>query len=347
MTSVPTDIRAVARALVAPGTGILAIDESAGTCNKRFASLQIPETIEMRRAYRELLLTATGLGSYVSGAILYDETLAQRTAGGVPFLDVMDQAGILPGIKVDLGTTPLRSGSAEKVTEGLDGLAERAHAYRKRGARFAKWRAVVTIGAEIPSRGCLEANLQALARYARICQDADLVPIVEPEVLMDGDHSLERCDAVTEETLHVLFAALAAQRVALDAIILKPAMVIPGERAPHQVDVETVAAATVDCLRRTVPAAVAGIAFLSGGQSAVRATEHLAAINRSPLSKPWPLTFSYGRALQQPALDHWRGKPERVAEAQRRLIDRTRCNAAAARGTYEPSMETGAPTSRA
>ena len=340
MPELPTTLRAVADALVAPGRGILAIDESVATCNKRFAALAIAQTEDMRRAYRELLLAAPGLNAFVSGVILYDETLRQSTAGGFPFVRLLDERNILAGIKVDTGTVPLTANGAEKVTEGLDGLARRVGEYRELGARFAKWRAVITIGDGIPTRDCLEANAFALARYARICQDGGLVPIVEPEVLMDGAHSLERCDAVTEAALRTVFDALATHGVALDAIVLKPSMVIAGAESAEQSSVDAVAVATVQCLRRTVPAAVAGIAFLSGGQSDVRATENLNAMNRLGLSKPWPLTFSYGRALQQAALDHWRGIDARAEEAQRRLLLRARCNAAAATGSYEPAMET-------
>lgn len=340
MTTLPTTLPDVARAMVAPGKGVLAIDESSGTCNKRFAALGIAETVEMRRAYRELLITTPGLSEFVSGLILYDETLHQSTADGVPFVHYMEDAGILPGIKVDTGTVALGTAPGEKITEGLDGLAKRVEAYRAAGARFAKWRAVITIGDGMPTRGCLEANAAALARYARVCQDGDLVPIVEPEVLMDGAHSLERCDAVTDETLRIVFAALASLGVAYDSMVLKPSMVIAGADAPEQPGVGAVASATVECLRRTVPAAVAGIAFLSGGQNDVLATEHLDAMNRLGVSKPWPLTFSYGRALQQPALDHWRGAEARAGEAQRRLLQRARCNGAAARGAYDPALET-------
>ncbi|GAC1408926.1 MAG: fructose-bisphosphate aldolase class I [Candidatus Velthaea sp.] len=334
-----TALRGVAKAMVSPGKGILAIDESSGTCNKRFAALGIPETPEMRRAYRELLLTGPDLEAHVSGAILYDETLQQSTSNGIPFVRAMEDAGILPGIKVDTGTIPYNGSTVEKITEGLDGLAKRVEKYRQAGARFAKWRAVITISGGLPSRGCMEANAFSLARYARICQDGDLVPIVEPEILMDGVHSLEQCDAVTEETLRVLFVSLAAQGVAFDEMILKPSMVIAGVDAPEQPGVAAVASATVECLRRTVPAAVAGIAFLSGGQNDVRATEHLDAMNRLPVSKPWPLTFSYGRALQQSALEHWRGREARVSEAQRRLLHRAACNGAAALGSYDAALE--------
>jgi fructose-bisphosphate aldolase class I len=340
MTTVPTVLAAVARAMVADGKGILAIDESTSTCNKRFAKLGIPETTEQRRAYRELLLTAPGIGEAISGAILYDETLRQSTADGEPFVAVMERAGILPGIKVDTGTVALAGAPDEKITEGLDGLAKRVGEYRGLGARFAKWRAVIAIADGLPTRRALEVNAQALARYARICQDGGLVPIVEPEVLMDGTHTLERCREVTEETLRIVFAALAEQCVSLEEMVLKPSMVIAGADAPEQPGVDVVAWETVATLRRTVPAAVAGIAFLSGGQDDVLATEHLDAMNRLPTAKPWPLTFSFGRALQQAALEHWRGAPERVAEAQQRLFLRARCNGAAARGTYTAAMET-------
>jgi fructose-bisphosphate aldolase, class I len=346
MTTVPTVLAAVARAMVADGKGILAIDESTSTCNKRFAKLGIPETVEMRRAYRELLLTAPGLGEAISGAILYDETLRQSTAAGEPFVAVMERAGILPGIKVDTGTVALAGSIDEKVTEGLDGLAKRVAEYRALGARFAKWRAVIAIGTAIPTRRALEANAHALARYARICQDGGIVPIVEPEVLMDGDHSLERCGEVTTETLRVVFAALEEQGVVLEEMVLKPSMVIAGADAGEQPGVDVVAWETVTTLRRTVPAAVAGVAFLSGGQDDVLATEHLDAMNRLPVTKPWPLTFSYGRALQQAALEHWRGAAERAAEAQQRLLLRARCNGAAARGAYAPAMESLAAAPR-
>ncbi|MBC5800544.1 MAG: fructose-bisphosphate aldolase class I [Candidatus Eremiobacteraeota bacterium] len=337
-----TTLAGIARSLVASGKGILAVDESTATCNKRFAKLGIAQTEEMRRSYRDLLLSAPGLAGFISGAILYDETLRQSTADGTPFVSVMESAGMLPGIKVDTGTVPLTGGSSEKITEGLDGLPARVAEYRRLGARFAKWRAVVTLGDGLPTQQCLEANAHALARYARLCQDGGLVPIVEPEVLMDGAHLLAECERVTEETLQRVFAALRLYGVALDAMILKPSMVIAGTDAAAQADGDEVARATVACLRRTVPAAVAGIAFLSGGQGDVRATEHLDAMNRLPVAKPWPLTFSYGRALQEPALEHWCGATDHVAEAQRRLVQRARCNAAAACGAYTPAMETEA-----
>lgn len=347
MTQGATTLRSIAAALVAPGKGIFAVDESSGTCNKRFVALGIPETVEARRAYRELLLTAPGLGQYISGAILYDETLRQETAESIPFVGALEAAGILPGIKVDTGTVALAGGAeGEKVTEGLDGLASRVATYRELGARFAKWRAVFTIWDGTPTRACLDANAHALARYARICQDGDLVPIVEPEILMDGAHSRERCEVISEATLRAVFAALDVHGVALDAMVLKPSMVLAGTDALVQPEVGAVAEATVACLRRTVPAAVAGIAFLSGGQSDVLATEHLDAMNRLDVSKPWPLTFSYGRALQRSALEHWRGVEAHVCEAQDRLLRRARCNAAAALGSYETALETGEETAR-
>lgn len=342
MAKTDVNLTAVAAAMVAPGKGILAIDESTGTCNKRFEALGIPPTAQARQAYRELLLTAPGLGEFVSGAILYDETIRQSAADGVPFVRAMERQGILPGIKVDTGTIALAGAPCEKITEGLDGLAKRVEEYRALGARFAKWRAVITIDDSMPTDRCIEANAHVLARYARTCQDGGLVPIVEPEVLMDGIHGIARCADVTERTLRMVFAQLAEARVQLEAMILKPSMVIAGSDCPAQSKAGVVATATVTCLRHTVPAAVAGIAFLSGGQDDIRATEHLNAMNRSSLSRPWPLTFSYGRALQAPALDFWRGSPERVSEAQRRLLHRARCNSAAALGTYDASLEAGA-----
>jgi fructose-bisphosphate aldolase class I len=333
-----------ARRLVGAGKGLLAMDESNGTCNKRFAAVGIAQTEERRRAYRELIVTTPGLGDSISGAILYDETIRQQTKDGTPFIKVLTAAGIIPGIKVDTGAKELAGRLREKITEGLDGLRDRLQEYSGMGARFAKWRAVITLGNDIPSRGCIAANAQALARYAALCQEAGIVPIVEPEVLMGGDHTLERCQEVTEETLHSVFSHLHKQNVMLEGVILKANMVLPGLSCPKQESVDDVAAATVQCLLRTVPAAVPGIAFLSGGQSAELASARLNAMNvlaRSPESRrlPWPLVFSFARAIQQPALEIWRGKEERVAAAQEALGHRARCNHAALQGEYSAAME--------
>jgi fructose-bisphosphate aldolase class I len=333
-----------ARLLVATGKGLLAMDESTGTCNKRFAALGIPQTEVMRRAYRELLVTTTGLAASISGAILFDETIRQRTSDGTLFIDVLTNAGIIPGIKVDTGATPLASWPGEKITEGLDGLRDRLKEYATMGARFAKWRAVITMGNALPSRACIVANAQALARYAALCQEAAIVPIVEPEVLMTGNHTLEQCRKVTEETLHIVFDHLHIQGVLLEAMILKPNMVLAGLDCPQQDSDDEVAAATVQCFRRTVPAAVAGIAFLSGGQSAQQASARLNAINilarSSDAHLPWPLTFSFGRAIQAPALDIWQGNAANAAAAQAMLLHRVQCDRAALKGEYSAAMET-------
>lgn len=324
--------------LVAPGGGILAIDESVATITSRLKALGVESTDESRRDYREALLSTPDLAQFIRGAILYDETLRQSTRDGVPFPKAMRQWDIVTGIKVDTGAKPLAGCPGETVTEGLDGLRERIAEYVEMGARFAKWRAVIRIGADLPSRTAIAVNAHALARYAALCQEGGLVPIVEPEVLMDGDHDIDQCEAATEETLRAVFNALAEQRVALDGIVLKPNMVIAGKKSPRQADVATVAEATLRCLRRCVPAAVRGIAFLSGGQSAVEATRHLNAMNaRGP--HPWALTFSYGRALQDPALAAWAGEDANVDRAQLLLLQRAACNAAAQGGTYTDEME--------
>ena len=329
-----------AQALVAGDRGLLAMDESTGTCNKRFARLGIPETADARRAYRDMIATTPGLGESISGAILYDETIRQQTLAGVPFAQALVDAGIVPGIKVDAGTKALAAHPGELVTEGLDGLRERLAEYASIGARFAKWRAVITIGDGIPSRGCTEANAHALARYAALCQEAGLVPIVEPEVLMDGDHSLERCADVTAETLLAVFRALSEQRVLLEGMLLKPNMALPGLAAADQGGVDQVADATVRCLLRTVPAAVPGIAFLSGGQSAELASARLNAMNlRFPGRLPWALAFSFARAIQQPALEIWRGVAANVPAAQHALRHRADCNRLARRGRYDPDTD--------
>lgn len=328
------------QALVADDKGLLAMDESNPTCHKRFAKLGIPQTVEARRAYREWIVTAPSLGESISGAILYDETIRQQTKDGTPFIEVLTGAGIIPGIKVDAGAKDLAGYPGEKVTEGLDGLRDRLAEYSRLGARFAKWRAVIAMSDGIPSRGCIAANAHALARYAALCQEAGLVPIVEPEVLMDGSHSLERCRRVTEEVLRTVFEHLYTQRVALEGMILKPNMVLPGLTCPTQESMDEVADATVECLLRAVPAAVPGIAFLSGGQSAELASARLNAMNvRFKSRAPWALAFSFARAIQQPALEIWRGQDANAKAAQQALIHRARCNRAARRGAYTAAME--------
>ena len=329
-----------ARALVADDKGLLAMDESNPTCNKRFAKLGIPQTEEARRAYRELIVTTPRLGESISGAILYDETIHQQKKDGTPFVKVIIDAGIIPGIKVDTGAKAMAGHPGEKITEGLDGLRDRLREYFQMGARFAKWRAVIALGNGIPSRGCIEANAQALARYAALCQEAGLVPVVEPEVLMAGEHILERCFEVTEEVLRTVFDHLYMQRVALEGVILKPNMVLPGLTCPKQETVDSVADATVRCLLRAVPAAVPGIAFLSGGQSGALASARLNAMNARFRSRlPWALAFSFARAIQQPALELWQGKEAHVLAAQQALYHRARFNRAARRGEYTAAME--------
>jgi fructose-bisphosphate aldolase class I len=329
-----------ARRLFADDKGLLAMDESNPTCNKRFARLNIPQTVEARRAYRELIVTTPGLGESISGVILYDETIRQHKQDGTPFLKILADAGILPGIKVDTGAKDLAAHPGEKITEGLDGLRERLKEYFQMGARFAKWRAVIAIGEGIPSRSGIEANAHALARYAALCQEAGLVPMVEPEVLMDGDHTLERCRQVTEEVLRNVFIQLGCQRVLLEGMILKPNMVLPGLACPTQESVDEVADTTMKTLWRTVPAAVPGIAFLSGGQSAELASARLNTLNlRFQTQLPWALGFSFARAIQQPALELWRGEAANVKAAQQALLHRARCNRAARRGEYTAAME--------
>jgi fructose-bisphosphate aldolase class I len=329
-----------ARAMVADDKGLLAMDESNPTCNKRFARLGIPQTEETRRAYRELIVTTPGLGECISGAILYDETIRQQTNSGTPFAEAVIEVGIIPGIKVDAGAKDMAGHPGEKVTEGLDGLRDRLAEYSQMGARFAKWRAVIAVGDCLPSRGCIEANAQALARYAALCQEAGLVPVVEPEVLMDGEHTLERCRDITEDVLRTVFHQLYVQRVMLEGMILKPNMVLPGLACPKQETVDEVADATVTCLLRAVPAAVPGIAFLSGGQPAELASARLNAMNvRFKSRLPWALAFSFARAIQQPALEIWLGRDTNVEAAQQALRHRARCNRAARRGEYSAAME--------
>ncbi|MCX7962510.1 MAG: fructose-bisphosphate aldolase class I [Burkholderiales bacterium] len=327
-----------AAAMVAKGKGILAADESSGTCESRFRAVGVPCTEENRRAYRGLLFTTPGIERFISGVILYDETIRQKTDDGVPFAEYLAGKGIVPGIKVDKGAKPLALCPGEKVTEGLDGLRERLAEYFKLGARFAKWRAVIAIGAGLPTHACLYANAHALARYAALCQEASIVPIIEPEVLLDGAHSVERCEEVTEATLRATYAALAAYNVAVEHVILKASMVVSGKDHPRQAGVEEVAERTVRVLKRTVPAAQPGIVFLSGGQSDIAATAHLNAM-AAMKGLPWPLTFSYSRALQNAALQTWRGEAANVAAAQKAFYHRAHMNALAAQGKWKPELE--------
>ncbi len=339
MTAV--SIASTAKELVARGKGILAADESFPTIEKRFNSINIPSTEDNRRAYREMLFTTEKIEEFVSGVILFDETLRQCASDGTPFAEVLSSRGVIPGIKVDKGAKALAGFAGEKVTEGLDGLRDRLAEYRELGARFAKWRAVIAIGDGMPTNACISANAHALARYAALCQEADLVPIVEPEVLMDGGHTIERCDEVTRSTLETVYRELDAQRVELAGTLLKPNMVLSGKDCPEQAGIEAVAEATVRCLAAAVPAAVPGIVFLSGGQSSEVATAHLSAMNALG-DHPWELSFSYGRALQNHALKAWAGSAENVAAAQKALYHRAQCNGAARLGTYTGEMEAAA-----
>ena len=335
------DLEKTANEMVADGKGLLAMDESTPTCGKRFQAVGVDNTEPNRIAYRELLLGARGLGDYVSGAILYDETIRQSTSDGTPFPELARRQGIIPGIKVDTGAKDLAGHPGEKVTEGLDGLRERLAEYRDMGARFCKWRAVITIGDGIPSRGCIEANAHALARYAALCQEASLVPIVEPEVLIDGNHTIEHCYEVTLETQRIVFDELYRQGIIFEGMILKPSMVIAGKKCPKRTGAEQVAEWTLRCLRTTVPAAVPGVAFLSGGQGDEEASENLNAMNilGRGLHLPWRLTFSYARALQNPALEKWAGDAGKAEAARKLLLHRARCNSAASRGEYRIDME--------
>jgi fructose-bisphosphate aldolase class I len=330
-----------AQALVAPGKGILAADESGGTIKKRFDSIGVESTEDNRRDYREMLFRAPGAGNYISGVILYDETIRQNAVDGTPLVKVLQHDGVIPGIKVDLGAKPLAGAEGETVTEGLDGLRERRAEYYGLGARFAKWRATYTITDSLPSRYCIEVNAHALARYAALCQEASIVPIVEPEVLMDGTHTIERSYEVTTAVLDALYEELFVQRVVLEGTLLKPNMVLSGYNCSTQASVPDVAEATVRCFRNTVPSAVPGIVFLSGGQSDEDATAHLNAMNQlGPL--PWQLSFSYGRALQAPALKAWKGAPANVDAGAAAFIHRAKCNSAARSGSYTPEMEKAA-----
>jgi fructose-bisphosphate aldolase, class I len=333
------DLQSVARKLVAPGKGILAADESSGTIEKRLKSINVPSTEENRRAYREVLFTTAGAGEFISGVILFDETIRQKTRDGRTFVQALEEQGTIPGIKVDKGAKPMANFPGEKVTEGLDGLRERLTEYRQLGARFAKWRAVIGIGEKIPTRPCIASNAEALARYAALCQEADLVPIVEPEVLMDGTHTIERHFNVTQQTLEIVFHALHEHRVVLEGMLLKPNMVLSGKDCPQQASVQEVAQATLHCMRRVVPAAVPGLVFLSGGQTDLQATEHLNAMNRLD-HVPWQLSFSFGRALQAPVLKAWKGDPANVADAQQAFHHRAMCNSQARFGKYTAEMET-------
>ena len=328
------ELHATAKAMVDGHKGLLAADESSGTINKRFGAIGVEATEANRRDYRELLFSAKGLGQYISGTILYDETIRQKAKDGTPLGALLKGAGIFPGIKLDTGAKPLAGSPDETVTEGLDGLAKRVEEYVGMGARFAKWRAVIKIGQHIATPYAIDVNAHALARYARICQEGGLVPIVEPEVLMDGDHGIERCNTVTTDTLQIVFDALYRQGVALEGMILKPNMIVAGKACPKQASVDEVAERTIACFRRVVPAAVPGIMFLSGGQSEVEATRHLNAMNAKFQNLPWTLSFSYGRALQDSALKAWRGQAANVATAQSTLLFRARLNSEACHGVY-------------
>ncbi|HEY6998090.1 MAG TPA: class I fructose-bisphosphate aldolase [Candidatus Binatia bacterium] len=334
-------LESVAQAMVARGKGILAADESMGTIKRRFDSIKIESNENNRRAYREMLFATKGVEEAISGVILFDETIRTKTSDGTPFPELLAKKSIIPGIKVDKGPVDLPGFPAEVVTEGLDGLRGRLKEYKELGAKFAKWRAVITIGDGIPTYTCLQANGHALARYAALCQEAEIVPIVEPEVLLDGNHTIEQSQEVTEKTLKITFNELFLQRVHLEGMILKPSMVVSGKDNPRQAAVEEVAQRTIQCLKRTVPAAVPGIAFLSGGQSAVSATEHLNAMNKLG-PHPWQVSFSYARALQDPALKAWKGEAGNVTTAQRIFYHRAKMNSAARSGSYTSQMESAA-----
>lgn len=334
-------LKSTARAMVANKKGLLAMDESNSTCNKRFAKWGIPETPELRRSYREMITTTPGLNESINAAILFDETVHQHLKDETPFIQAFTDQGIIPGIKVDKRAKDMAGFAGEKITEGLDGLRSRLKQYAEMGLRFAKWRAVIAIGQDLPSSTCIESNAHALARYAALCQEAGLVPIVEPEVLMKGDHNLKQTFEVTEEVLSILFHHLHCQKVMLEGLILKCSMVVSGVSCPVQATVDEVAESTIQCLLRTMPAATAGVAFLSGGQSGELACEHLNAMHVQYESRlPWPLTFSFARAIQQPALSIWKGETHNVGEAQQALYHRAQCSQAALVGKYDASMET-------
>jgi fructose-bisphosphate aldolase class I len=332
------NLESVAKKLVAPGKGILAADESSGTIEKRLKTISVPSTEENRRAYREILFTTNGAGEFISGVILFDETIRQKTRDGRTFVKALEEQEIIPGIKVDKGAKPMVNFPGEKITEGLDGLRDRLAEYRQLGARFAKWRAVIAIGDGIPTHTCIASNAEALARYAALCQESGLVPIVEPEVLMDGAHTIERYFEVTQQTLERVFHALYEHRVVLEGMLLKPNMVLSGKDCPQQASVQEVAEATVRCMKHVVPAAVPGLVFLSGGQSDLQATEHLNAMNQLQ-DLPWQLSFSYGRALQAPVLKAWKGDPANVANAQQAFHHRALCNSRARFGKYTEEVE--------
>lgn len=332
-------LEATAKALIAEGKGILAADETVGTITKRFESLKISSTEDSRRTYREMLFTASGVSEFISGVIMYDETIRQKDSKGTPLADVCTRLGIIPGIKVDTGAKDLAGSPGEKVTEGLDGLRDRLTDYYNMGARFAKWRAVIRITDNFPSQTCVAVNAHALGRYAALCQEQGLVPIVEPEVLMDGPHTIDRCGEVTGQVLHSVFNALYDQRISLEGMLLKPNMVISGKECSTQASVQEVAQATLQCLSRHVPAAVPGIVFLSGGQHDRLATAHLNAINTLGSPKPWKISFSYGRALQDPALEAWHGESKNFQAGQQALYHRAKCNHAASLGKYIEEME--------
>lgn len=342
MSAYSQEMAAVAKAMVAPGKGILAADESFPSIKKRFDSIGIESTEETRRTYREMLLTTAGSEEYISGVIFFDETLRQSTAKGERFVDVLNRRGIIPGIKVDTGSKPLAGFPGEEVTEGLDGLRARLTEYRNLGAKFCKWRAVINIGPGIPTPAGIDANAHALARYAALCQEQGLVPMVEPEVMMEGDHSIERCYEVTVDTLRRVFAQLADQRVVFENMILKTNMVVPAKKCPDQANVQKVAEMTVRALSTAVPAAVAGIVFLSGGQKPEPSTAHLNAMNAMSVTHPWPLSFSYGRALQDSALKTWAGKAENFAAGQKAFFHRAKMNGLACLGKYSETMEKAA-----
>jgi fructose-bisphosphate aldolase class I len=337
-----TNLRETARALVADGKGILAADESIPTLTKRLTARSLESNPEVRCAYREMFFSTPGIGAFISGVIMYDETIRQKSPTGKPLIDLLTEQGVIPGIKVDRGAKPLAGSPGEVVTEGLDGLRDRLAEYSRMGARFAKWRAVISIGDGIPTTFCIAANAHALGRYAALCQEQGLVPIVEPEVLMNGTHTIERCEEVTEQVLQVVFGELFDQKVLLEGMLLKPNMVTSGHDAPKQASVEEVARATVRTLERHVPPAVPGIVFLSGGQNYVLATQHLSAINVIDMPKPWKLSFSYGRALQDEAMDAWHGRRENVSAGQHAFYHRAECDSAAAKGKYTSAMESQA-----
>jgi len=333
-------LKTTANEMVASGKGLLAIDESIGTCDKRFAQWGIAQNPETRRQYRQLIAETPRLGESISGVILFDETIRQRTDNGTPFAKVFSGLGIIPGIKVDTGAKPMAGFPGETITEGLDGLRERLAEYARMGARFAKWRAVLSISDGLPTQGCIEANAHALARYAALCQEAGIVPVVEPEVLMAGAHTLETCGEVTERVLRAVFRELHSQRAMLEGMILKPNMILPGSAGPIQENLARVADATMECLLRAVPAAVPGVAFLSGGQPGELASARLNAMNvRFKHRLPWALAFSYGRAIQEPALRIWHGDPRNTVAAQEALQHRARCDRAARLGIYDAALE--------